>query len=102
MVGNSGHGLYFDLRVDFPAREIAVWGEFDVATARCLTTAVAKFERSAVGGITIDLANVTHIDSAGVGALTRARTAMRGRVAFNGGSAALQRLLVQADLVDAA
>lgn len=103
MVGNTGDGLYFDLRVDYPARQIAVSGEFDVATARCLTTALAKFERSAVSDITIDLADVTHIDSAGVGALTRARSAIRGRggrLAFSGGSAALRRLLAQADLSD--
>ncbi|HEV7203251.1 MAG TPA: STAS domain-containing protein [Jatrophihabitans sp.] len=101
MVGNSVDGLYFDLRIDFPGRQIAVLGEFDVATARCLTTAVSKFARSAISELTIDLANVTHIDAAGVGALTRARSAMSGRVAFNGGSAALQRLLAQADLVAA-
>lgn len=104
MTGNSGDSLYFDLRVDYPARQIAVSGEFDIATARCLTTAVARFQRSSADDITIDLARVTHIDSAGVGALTRARSTMKvlgGRVAFNGGSAALRGLLDQADPSDA-
>lgn len=104
MLGNTGGGLYFDLRIDFAARQIAVSGEFDVATARCLTTALTRFERSGVSDITIDLGQVTHIDAAGVGALSRARSAMRGRggrIAFSGGSAALQRLLAQADIDDA-
>ena len=66
--------LYFDLQLDYPTREIALFGELDIATADCLTTAVSGIQRAAVGEITIRLDDVTFIDAAGIGAVDRANS----------------------------
>lgn len=71
----TSFGIYFDIHVDYSTRQIAVRGEFDVATAPCLATAVAAFQRAAVGDITINLDDVTFIDAAGLGAVVSAKCA---------------------------
>lgn len=71
--------LYFDIKVDYGSRRIAVEGEFDLATASSLAIAVAGFQRAAHGDIVVDLADVTYIDAAGLGALVAAKAAQQDR-----------------------
>jgi anti-anti-sigma factor len=71
--------LYFDMHVDYPTREIALCGEFDAATAPCLATAIAGFQRVADGHITIRLDDLTFIDAAGIGAVDRANSSQTNR-----------------------
>jgi anti-sigma B factor antagonist len=95
--------LYFDIKVDYASRRIAVEGEFDVATAPSLATAVARFQRAAPGDITVDLADVTFIDAAGLGALTAARAAQleRGdRLTVDRITAEVRRLFAIAQITD--
>lgn len=90
-------GLYFDLHVDYPTREITVRGEFDAATASCLATAVAGFQRSALGDITIHLDDVTFMDMSGLTAIADARSAQRERgddLAVLGANAEVRRLFI--------
>jgi anti-anti-sigma factor len=70
---------YFSLQVNYACRLIRVVGEFDVATAACLATAITGFQRAGPGDITIDLDEVTFIDAAGIGAIATARTAQTAR-----------------------
>ncbi len=72
-------GPYFDVRIDYQSREIAVHGELDAATASCLGTAVAGLQRAADGDITVRLGEVTFLDMAGLGALVGARSAQAAR-----------------------
>jgi anti-anti-sigma factor len=86
---------YFDLRVDYATREIAVSGEFDVATAPCLATAIAGFQHAARADITILLDDVTFIDAAGIGAVSQASAAQldRGKcLGVTGASANVRRV----------
>ena len=71
--------LYFELHVDYATRRIALHGELDVAVASCLGTAVAHIQHSRSGEIVIDLADVTFMDAAGLGALVAARAAQHER-----------------------
>lgn len=71
--------MYFNIYVDYSIGEIAVVGEFDVATACCLGTAVAGFQRAGIGNITIDLDGVTFIDAAGLDAVVSAQSVQTGR-----------------------
>jgi ABC-type transporter Mla MlaB component len=70
---------YFDLRVDYATREIAVSGEFDVGTSTCLAIAVAGFQHAAHGDITIVLDDMTLIDAAGIRAVSNASNAQTDR-----------------------
>jgi anti-anti-sigma factor len=67
------------MQVDYPNREIALSGEFDIATASCLATAITGFQRVADGHITIRLDDLTFIDAAGIGAVNRAHSSQRNR-----------------------
>jgi anti-sigma B factor antagonist len=94
---------YFDLRVDYSTRQITVSGEFDVATAPCLATAVAGFQRAAAGDIILRLDDVTFIDAAGLGAVVSARTSQvdRGvRLGVTGASTRVRRIFDRGDLAD--
>lgn len=89
--------LYFDIHVDYPSREIALSGEFDVATAPCLATAIAGFQRVADGDITVRLDDLTFIDAAGLGALGSASSSQadRGeRLTVTGADARVRRLFL--------
>ena len=86
---------YFDLRVDYATREIAVSGEFDAATAPCLATAIAGFHHAGPGDITIRLDDVTFIDAAGIGAVSNASKAQLGlgrRLSVTGATAKVRRV----------
>jgi anti-anti-sigma factor len=72
-------GLYFDLHVDYPTRQIAVEGELEVACAPNVATAVARLQRAAPGDITIRLDGVRLIDMPGLGILVGARSAQTDR-----------------------
>lgn len=94
---------YFDLHVDYSARQIALRGELDAATAPCLATAVAAFERFPVGVITVDLGDVTVIDSAGLSAVATASCdqADKGsRLVVTGASAKVRRAFVLGKLAE--
>jgi anti-sigma B factor antagonist len=71
---------YFDLKIDYATRSISLGGEFDVATAVCLATAVSRFQRAGPGDVTLRIADVTFIDAAGLGAVVNAQS----RQAANG------------------
>lgn len=93
--------LYFELHVDYETREIAISGEFDVATAQCLATAVAGIQRSATGDITIGLDDVTFIDAAGLGAVVSAKRTQVDRgagLAVTGASSAVRRAFTHGQL----
>jgi anti-anti-sigma factor len=95
--------LYFDIKVDYASRRIAVQGEFDVATAPSLATAVAHFQRAARGDIIVDLADVTFIDAAGLGALAAARAAQQERgdwLTVDRPTAEIRRFFAIADIAD--
>jgi anti-sigma B factor antagonist len=86
--------LYFQLHIDYSTREIAISGEFDVATAQCLATAVAGVQRAAAGDISIGLDDVTFIDAAGLGAVVSAQSAQveRGsRLTVTGANTTVRR-----------
>lgn len=86
---------YFTLRVDYVRRLIHVVGEFDVATAECLATAIAGLQRGRRGDITIDLDRVAFIDAAGIGAIASARnaqTARGDRLYVTGATVGVQRI----------
>jgi anti-anti-sigma factor len=70
---------YFDLQVDYATRQITVSGEFDIATAPCLATAIAGFQHAADGDITIRLDEVTFIDAAGISAVSSANVAQKNQ-----------------------
>jgi anti-sigma B factor antagonist len=92
---------YFDLHVDYATREITVSGEFDVATAGCLATAMAGFHHAGHGDITILLDGVTFIDAAGIGAISRASRSQIGRGArlgVTGATARVRRVFGLGDL----
>jgi anti-sigma B factor antagonist len=95
--------LYFDIKVDYASRRISVEGEFDVATASSLAIAVAGFQRAAPGDIIVDLADVTFMDAAGLGALMAARAAQQERgdtLTVDRLSTASRRLFVIAQIDD--
>lgn len=94
---------YFDLRVNYATREIAVSGEFDVATAPCLATAIAGFQHAAQANITILLDDVTFIDAAGISAVSQASAAqlVRGKcLSVTGASAKVRRVFSLGNLTD--
>jgi anti-sigma B factor antagonist len=94
-------GPYFDLRIDYSKRHIAMHGEFDIATASCLATALTGLQRSADGDITIGLEDVTFIDASGLGALTGARFAQQDRghnLTGTGASEQVTRLITMSGL----
>jgi anti-anti-sigma factor len=64
--------IYFNIEVDYSTRRIAIHGELDAATAVCLDTAIARFQRVAPGEITVALDDVTFIDDVGLGAVVKA------------------------------
>ncbi len=98
---------YFELHVDYATREISVSGEFDVHTASCLATAITGFQHAGGGDITLLLDDVTFIDAAGIGAVSRAHAAqvVRGaRLTVTGASDQVRRIFglgKLADLLDA-
>lgn len=88
-------GLYFDLRVDYRSRWIAVHGGVDIACSPNVATAIARLQRAAAGDITIHLGEVTFIDMSGLGVLVGARTAQlaRGdRLIITGASPQVRRI----------
>lgn len=75
----STSGIYFDLRVDYRQRRIAVHGGVDAACSPNVATAVTRLQGSASGDITIDLGGVTFIDMSGLGVLVGARSTQTER-----------------------
>ena len=61
---------------------IALSGELDLASADELDQAVRDCEETEIGGIVVDLSNVSFIDSSGLRALLQARKRMGGRLHF--------------------
>jgi anti-anti-sigma factor len=93
--------FYFELDVDYATRQISVRGEFDVATAGCLATAVTHFQRAARGDITIRLEGVSLMDSAGLDAIVHAVSTqmVEGRqLVVTGASVHVRQVFVRADL----
>jgi anti-anti-sigma factor len=96
-------GLYFDLRIDYSTRQIAVHGEFDAATAPCLATALTGLQRASGGQIGIGLDAVTFMDPVGLGALVGARSAQKDRgddLVVTGASDRVRRLILRSGLAD--
>lgn len=91
----------FDLRVNFATRRISLSGEVDLSTAANLATAVAAVQRVAAGDITIDLAGVSFIDVAGLGAIAGARSALAERgaaVVVTGANALVSKVFILGSL----
>jgi anti-sigma B factor antagonist len=61
---------------------IALSGELDLASTEELDQAVRDCEETEIGGIVVDLTNVSFIDSSGLGALIKAQQRMGGRLRF--------------------
>jgi anti-sigma B factor antagonist len=61
---------------------IALSGELDLASAEDLDRAIRTCEETDIGGIVIDLADVSFIDSSGLSALLEARKRIDGRLHF--------------------
>ncbi|WP_375498702.1 STAS domain-containing protein [uncultured Jatrophihabitans sp.] len=95
--------LYFDLRVDYRSRRIAVHGGIDIACGPNVATAVVRLQRAAPGDITIQLDEVTFIDMAGLGILVGARSAQQAgghRLIVSGASPQVRRIFTLGALDD--
>jgi anti-sigma B factor antagonist len=96
-------GLYFDLHLDYPSRQITVEGGFDVACAPNVATAVVALQRVAPGNITIRLDRVTFLDMSGLGILVGARSSQQDRgfdLAVTGVNRQIRRIFVLGGLTD--
>jgi anti-anti-sigma factor len=91
---------YFSLQIDYATRVIDVIGEFDLATAASLATAITRVQCAGPGDITINLYRVTFIDAAGLGSIVTARNAQTSRgddLIVTGGAGRVRRIF---DLLD--
>ena len=93
----------FDLRVDYAVRRISLGGEFDIAVASNLATAVAAMQRRTTGDITIDVKEVHFMDAAGLGAIAGASNAQAARgaaVVVTSANASVRKLFTLGRLVE--